>query len=114
MDWAESVPQSKVYLKENVGVTLTSSIHPVRKLAASSSPRYCLPPAVTPASLTGHHCSSSSSRRAVNARFWKRKLQAAGSLEKGIGHFIFCRIMAFYMQVLKLTLNPKETEVPLV
>lgn len=34
-------------------------------------------------------------------------------LRKGIGHFIFRRIMAGYMQVRKLTLKPKEMDVPL-
>lgn len=35
---------------------------------------------------------------------------ACWGLEKGIGHFILCRIVVGYMQVLK----PKEMEAPLV
>lgn len=50
LGWAEIVPQNKMSLKDNPGVILTSSTHPVKKWTASSSRRYCLAQYVTPAS----------------------------------------------------------------
>lgn len=34
------------------------------------------------------------------------------ALEKHLDYFLFCRVMAGSMQVVKLTLSPKEMDVP--
>lgn len=51
LDWAESVPQNQVSLKENLGAILTFFTHPVKTWTALSSPRYRWPQCAPLASL---------------------------------------------------------------
>lgn len=71
LDWAESVPQNQVSLKENLGVILTFFTRPVKTWTALSSPRYRWPQCVPLSSL------HTQSQRLVKAPFWRMQLQVA-------------------------------------
>lgn len=117
-DWAESVLPNRVCLRESLGVSLTSFTHPVK--TALSSPRYGLPQCVLPASELWSCWPSRASLNAyVSLQMGKGALpekDAPGfwGLRKGIGHLIFCRVLAGGMQLLMLILKPEGMEVPLV
>lgn len=109
LDWAESVPQNMESSKENPAVTLTSFTHPAKTWTASSSPRYCPPQYVTPADRTGHLQLCVILEKKASS-LPEKEAPGGQGLEKGISHFILCRVVAGYTQALK----PNEMGVPLV
>ena len=107
LDWAKSVPQNQVSLKENLGAILTFFTRPVKTWTALSSPRYRWPQCATLASRHSYLISVT-----CKGSLLENEAPGGRALEKSLDYFLFYRVMAGSMQVVKLTLSPKEMDVP--